>query len=266
MNRIKLLVLISTVGFLSIVRPAQGDGLTVGWEPWPPYMYVDRSGQLTGLDIELIDAILSNMDHEHIWVNEPWQRLLKNVEFGKRHMAPTASKAAERKVYAHFSNPYRSEQIVLYVKAESKDEYDIRSLSDIAGTDFTIAANIGYYYGEEFEALMRNPEFRKNVILIKSDMSGRLHLKNNRVDGFLADPIAVTTELGGESTPQNLAVKLTLYTDGIHVMFSKKLVPEDTVDAFNKSLEELQKRGTISMIMDRYIHSKKPYAVTSNLD
>ena len=70
-------------------------------------------------------------------------------------MAASASKTPEREEYALFSDPYRTESAVMYVRIEDAGKYNFDSLEDIIGTEFKLAVTRGYYYGEEFEELKR---------------------------------------------------------------------------------------------------------------
>ena len=57
------------------VVKASSTTLTMGWENWPPYQY-QTNNTLTGLDIELIKAIVEHMGYKISFKERPWKRLL----------------------------------------------------------------------------------------------------------------------------------------------------------------------------------------------
>ena len=65
-HRIKLFLrVLGVIGVLLSMsaNPAGAQELSMGWEDWQPYQYMDSNQVVTGLDIELMQAILTS----------PWQ-------------------------------------------------------------------------------------------------------------------------------------------------------------------------------------------------
>lgn len=227
--------------------------LTLGWTDWQPYLYKDSNQVVTGLDIELMQAIFENIGYKITLVELPWKRHLNNVEQGRTDLAASASKTPEREQYAFFSDPYRTESAVMYIRKEDVGKYEFDSLRGIIGTDFTLAVTRGYYYGEEYEELKNDPEFKKRIREVNDDQFAQRQLVRERVDGFLEDPIAATIELRDEGLLEKVSVHMPIYADDIYVMFSKKSTTSDMVKAFNKSLAELRANGVYDQIIDKYL-------------
>jgi len=235
------------------VNVAFSQELSLGWEDWQPYQYKDSNETVTGLDIELVQAIVKNIDHELTLVELPWKRHLNNVKQGRTDLAASASKTPEREEYAFFSDPYRTESAVMYVRKEDVDKYQFDSLKGIIGTDFRLAVTRGYYYGEEFEALKDDPEFMNRIREVNDNQFAQRQLVKKRVDGFLEDPIAATVELREEGLLENVSVHMPIYSDEIYVMFSKKSTKAEMVIEFNRSLAEIRANGVLDGIMDKYL-------------
>jgi polar amino acid transport system substrate-binding protein len=232
---------------------AMAEELSMGWEDWQPYQYKDSNQIVTGLDIELMQAIFGNINQQITLFELPWKRHLNNVESGRTDIAASASKTPEREQYAFFSDPYRTESAVMYIRKADASKYAFDSLRGIIGTDFKLAVTRGYYYGEEFAELMNDPEFKKHVQEVNDNQLAQRQLVRNRVDGFLEDPIAATIELRVEGLLDKVSNHMPIYSDDIYAMFSKKSTSPDLVDAFNKSLAELRANGTYDRIMDKYL-------------
>ncbi len=137
--------------------------LKMGWEPWKPYQYIDENKQLTGLDIDLIRAIVKNMGCEVQLEKTPWRRQLFEAEYGRMHLVASASMTEERKKWAYFSESYREHKRVLFVLKGTVNRYQFESLKDIIGTDFNLGVVRGVYQGEEFARLINSPQFKKQV-------------------------------------------------------------------------------------------------------
>jgi polar amino acid transport system substrate-binding protein len=257
LNRIKHVLrtggVISALLFLS-TNFVLAEELSFGWEDWQPYQYKDSDGQVTGLDIELSQAIFGNFDYQLALQEMPWKRHLNSIEDGSTDIAASASKTPEREEYALFSDPYRTESAVMYIRKADAGIYKFDSLEDIIGSEFKLAVTRGYYYGEEFGELMKNSEFKKNIREVNDNQLAQRQLSLNRVDGFLEDPIAATLELKEEGLLDKVEILMPVYSDNIYIMFSKKSVSPDIVKSFNSSLAELRANGVYDQIMNKYLN------------
>jgi len=251
-----LIFAITILGVLFVITPAFGaeiKELSMGWEPWEPYQYEDNSKQLTGLDIELVSAILKHMRFSIRFTKMPWKRHLKMLEQGKVDIAAGASKTPERENYAFFSKPYRKESAVLYVRRGEASKYKFKKLEEIIGNPFRLGATRGYYYGERYTELIQVPKFREHVQEVSSDRLNYLKLMKDRIDGFLSDPVTATAGLLREGLLEKVEILMPVYSDDIFVMFSKRSTSPEIVKGFNESLEDLKKNGTYDQILNKYL-------------
>jgi len=247
-----MVLLIAVFSFVSIA--VAKDEFLMSWEEWAPFQYKDSSGQLTGLDVELMSAIMKNAGLTLNFKEMPWNRSLMELEKGNLDIAPGASKTAEREAYALFSMPYRKETAVLYVKKGTSGKYKFDNLSDIIGSDFQLGVVRGYYYGEAYDQLMKDPGFQKQVQDSSADKTNLNKLIKGRINGFLMEPVAATALLKEEGLQNEVEIHpMTVYSDDIYVMFSKQSTSASDVSVFNKSLEELKASGVYQQIMDKYL-------------
>lgn len=224
------------------------------WEPWEPYQIVDKTGKLTGLDINIIEAVLDNMGEPYKWQKTPWKRVLKDMDEGFLDGAPGASITDERKQWAWFSDTYRQELVVLFVQKGKKELYPFETLTDIIKSDITIGVARGYYYGEGYKKLIKNEAFARRIEKVKVNELNYKKLALGRIDGFLCDPVAATAGLKSLDMLDMVEIHpMKVYADDVHVMFSKKRVPWEYVRKFNKSLAELKESGEYDKILGRYL-------------
>ena len=164
-------------------------------------------------------------------------------------------KTPERAEYAHFSLPYRTESVVLYVVKGTAPKFKFKSLPELKKAKFRLGAARNNYYGDEFDELMKQPEFKQKVDIVKSDEINFRKLMRGRIDGFLVDPVA-----GAELRKKYRYLgeveihPAHIYSSDIFVMLSRKSVNEEYVDAFNSSLIELKTSGRHKAILDKYLN------------
>ncbi len=228
--------------------------LVVGWENWPPYQYIDRLGQLIGLDIELLKAIADAAQCQIHFVEVPWKRHLYELKSGRIHIAMGASHNAERQVYALFSDPYRQETMALIVRTDQKQAYPLARLEDVLQYPFSLGVTLGYHYGDEFNRLKQIPAFAARLQPVPHDQISYWKLLRHRLDGMLADPVTVSQQLKQMQLEDNLLRPLfNLYSNDIHLMFSKESVAAATVERFNRGLQRIRDNGTHARILRNYL-------------
>ena len=108
------------------------DGLTVHYSNWPPYHFADEQGNATGLDVEILKHALQVAGCKYDMQFIPWKRALNALQHGSLDIGIAASKSPERETYGWFSVPYRTEQMVMFMRKGEEPRYSPRSLTDLA--------------------------------------------------------------------------------------------------------------------------------------
>ena len=222
--------------------------VTALWDEWPPYQYTDEAGELTGFDVEIVKAIFNDMSCDITFRQLPWARGLLELKEGRIDIIMHADITAERKTWARFSDPYYTDIMSMFVRIGESAKYPFTSLEEIAGTDFRVGVLKDVYYGDEFEALMKDPAFRKNIHYTLDSVNVRHKmLKLNRLDAILRN-VSVSPNLdeGLEKHP------LDIYKSNQHVMFSRKSTTETLINRFNNSLENIIRTGSYDQIVNKY--------------
>jgi polar amino acid transport system substrate-binding protein len=242
----KLQLLIITLLFTVQIKAKD---LSVGWELWYPYQYYNDSRQLVGLDIVSFNAIMAEANLSFTTADIPWKAHLHFLKTGKMDLAMGASWSKEREEFAYFSLPYRKETVNLYVKKGNAQSIDLQTLSDLADSQYMVGVESGYYYGKEYEDLIKTAGFQANISeAIDIEQNVTLLMKGH-VDGFLVDP----------NTMQSFVTKyqmenvfdqhpLNIYSADIFIMLSKKLSDVDTLHKINKAITTLKINGELKRI------------------
>lgn len=227
--------------------------LKVIWEPWEPYQYEDQDKRLTGLDVELLNAVAQQAECKINYIQRPWARALREIASGVLDMAPGASINAERQEYANFSMPYREEVVVLVARKGESAGKPLTSLADMPGLKFRLGVTRDYYNGPDYEELMKNPAFASLVEEVSATEQNFHKLSNKRIDGFLVDPVVAKHQARQLGMTDKIEVHpLSISRDGIYFMFSKKSVPTELVERFNSALTAIKASGVHQNILERY--------------
>lgn len=244
------LLLLFTILFKSQVKA--GD-LSVGWELWYPYQYHNKDRQLVGLDIDSFKAIMGEAKLSYTTAEIPWKTHLHFINTGKIDMAMGASWSKEREEYAYFSLPYRKETVKLFVKKGNTKNIQLQSLSDLIDSPYMLGVESGYYYGENYQELIKTPGFRANISeVIDLEQNVSLLMKGH-LDGFLVDPNTMQAFVEKYKMENEFEQHpLQIYSADIFIMLSKKSSDVVTLDKINKAITSLTENGELNRISDRW--------------
>jgi len=205
-------VLLSEPLRAACVRP-----LTVGWEPWRPFMYMADNAQLTGLDVQLIKAVVARMGCTLTFVQLP--------------------------------KPYRDAQVRLLLRAGQAEHWPLARLEDLRPQAFRLGVTRGYFYGEQFARLSAEP----GRVQIEDAISDEVNLKRllaGRIDGLLADPLAVASL--GPAAGQVEQHPLVLHASVFHFIGSRRALSQELMQQLDAALLQLQASGELQAIVARY--------------
>jgi len=235
--------------------------LRCGWYLWDPYQYVVEKGEirhLTGLDVQLVRAIFSRIGYEVSYEEVGWKQHQLDIKNGVRDIAAGAFRNSERAEYAYYSAPYRTETDVVYVR---KGESSIYRYTNVTGLlarfreqNIRLGVISGFYYGPELMQFINDPANAARIVRVANDVANFQNLLDNRIDAFVADRLVGQTlawKHGWQLAIEELSPPV--YSEDIHIIFSKKTTTPELVEAFNGSLLELRQSGQYSRIVREYL-------------
>lgn len=226
---------------------------TLGYEAWEPYQFMGLDQKAAGLDIELINAVVKNMNCQLVTVQGAWMDLVSQLREGKIDMLAGASRTAAREQFALFSAPYRQEQFQLFVLVSKTASMPETTLADFINKGRKIGIISEYYYGDVFDELYRDPA--KKAAFVEASM-GELNvarLIDNDIDGMLEDSFVARSMLRRKGLSEQIGPHgIVLQSNDVYVMFSKVSVPEDKVLQFNQALKNIRNSGEYMLIVDKY--------------
>jgi len=235
--------------------------LRCGWYLWDPYQYVavkHEIKQLTGLDVQLVRAVFARLGYQVSYEEVGWKQHQLDIRNGARDIAAGAFRNPERAEYAYYSAPYRKETDVVYVRKGESSRFRYGSVTELLARfqeqNIRLGVISGFYYGPELTRYINDPANAARIVPVANDVDNFQNLLERRIDAFVADRLVGET-LAWKHGWQLAAEQLSrpVYSEDIHVIFSKKTTAPRLVEAFNNSLQELKQSGQYSRIVREYL-------------
>lgn len=255
----KILMLCLLVVLSGSARAVCERPMSIGWEPFEPYMYEDASGKLTGLDIELVSAIMSRMNCSLTFKKLPFKRHMAEIASGETDLASSVQPNPERAAYGIFSKPYIAVTMSLIVRTGESDKYALNALADLGKGTFKLGITRGYFYGDTFQQLMESGAFKSHVDEVVSDEQNLKKLLAGRLDGILADPVVIASLAKSQNAVGKWEIHpLPIQSSMFVIMGSQRTVTAPFMDALNNALEAMKQDGSYQAILDRYLPKGSP--------
>jgi len=227
--------------------------LTLGFDVWEPYQYVDVAGRIGGLDIELISAVAEQMECDINFQQGTWVSSLEKLKNGQVDILLGASKTESREQFALFSESYRTEEFSLYIRKGDKKRAAYDSIATFVNNNSRIGIVDAYFYGPEVSMLLDGSATSKFFV---TSIMGELNvarLLDEDIDAFLEDSFIGASILRRKALSEYITAHgLTINTGEIYVMFSKKTVSDELLTRFNTALDEVKNSKQYEEILSRY--------------
>ncbi len=228
-------------------------GLTMGWDPWAPYQYLSPDNQVNGLEIDLISSIAKQAGCSITFVQGDWMNLLKGIREGTVDLLGGASKTPQRAEFAAFSDPYRHESFVLYIRTEQKKELGSKSLPELLKNGFRLGVTEDYIYGDKVAAFQDDSSLTSQIVTVPVTEVNYYNLTQHQIDGFLEDPFVAAYTIRRKGLSDQIeATSIEVASGDVSIMFSKESVPDDVIERFNQGLAAIKASGEYQIILDKY--------------
>jgi polar amino acid transport system substrate-binding protein len=211
---------------------------------YPPFSFVNTSGELVGFDVDIAEALAEKMGVEVNIQSSPWNGIIAALAGGRFDACICSmSVTEERQKAVAFSDPYYSAGLSVWVQG---DNTDINSLEDLEGkrVGSTLGETGNQWAVENSDGEWRNQTFQG----LPDMMSG---LTTGRVDAIIGDDVPIYVLLR-ENNPDIKMVdvgEMPRWPAAISIQQNK---PE-LMRALNKALAEIRADGTYQEIVDRWI-------------
>jgi polar amino acid transport system substrate-binding protein len=252
-------------------RSSHAEPLRGGWYPWDPYQYRDyRRGVpvLTGFDVEIERALARILGVEILLPETAWNQHLAALAAGTADIAAGATASEERRAYAYFSKPYRSETDVLVLPKGATGRYPFRTidamLDEFVKRKFRLGVVAGFVYADKrVNEFIADPAHSDLIVATGSDAQNLQNLLAGVIDGFLADRIAAATTAWRRNQGAHIEEHPLRLTTDIHFMLSRATQTPQTLARLDAAIEELRRSGEYRRLAGVYA---LPVLINQTLD
>ncbi len=211
---------------------------------YPPFEYIDESGNITGFDIELMEEIGKRLGIKVEWVDMPFDSLIAGVQEGKIDCSISAfNYTEERDKVVDFSDAYFTAEDAFMV-AETFSG-NISKPEDVA--QYKVGVQSGTTQDDWLTNVLQIPE--QNLSRYDRADQAALDLKSGRIEVMMADAIPA------KSLAQKIGGLKIIYTAVLSSGPMNIVLPEgdtELAQAINQILKQLQQEGFIDQLAQKY--------------
>ncbi len=223
--------------------------LKYGWADWAPLQYVDAAGELTGVQVDLVNTVSNAVGCDLTFVKLSWAQILQGLQSGEIDFTANATESEFRRSFAYFSIPYRRDTLSFWVKEENRARFDYLTVEKVMKSGMTLGLIADQLYSPEIELWKKDPTYGKNISYTEEIDELILLLEQGKVESIVEDPyvIAFRRRIGGfTGNITHLSVQTFGYPVGF--MFSKKSTSKKLVEKYNQKMRELKNTSALHSI------------------
>ncbi|MGH4122604.1 MAG: amino acid ABC transporter substrate-binding protein [Clostridium sp.] len=207
---------------------------------YAPYTFHDKTGKLTGFDVEIAEEVSKRIGVKPEFVETKWDGMVAGLAAKRFDMVVNqVGIKPDRQLKYDFSNPYIVSKAVLIV---SSADNTIKKFADLKGKKSaqSLTSNLAKIAEENGALLQPVDSFNQSIDLLVS----------KRVDATVNDSLSY---LDIKKQKPELAIKVVDEEGNAQpsaIMFNKG--NKELVDATNKALADMKSDGTYSKISNKW--------------
>lgn len=219
--------------------------LTVGSDTYPPYVYMDNNGDITGLDVEIAEEAFRRMGYRAEFTTIDWEKKTELVDSGEIDCIWGCFSMAGRENDYQWAGPYLASRQVVAVDAQS----GIQTISELEGKTIAVQAT-----GKPEAIFLRGgdnvPAFRDIISLADRGVQYAM-LDCGYVDAVAAHEEAIRQYMKDYGANFRILDEPLLVT-GIGVAFSR----HDTrglAARLDEVFEQMREDGSMEQLVGKYL-------------
>ncbi len=215
---------------------------------YPPFNFLDASGELKGFDVDIAKALCTEMKVECTFVTQDWDGMIPALQNGNFDaLIASMSITPEREEQIAFTNKYYQTPPAIAVPTDS----EITEATDEALTGKAIGAQVSTTHARAAAALFPDADIRQ----YPTAEEYKLDIENGRLDAVM-DDVVVLTEWVKSDAGQCCKILSTLpadpkiYGKGVGVGLRKG--DDKLKKMFDDAIVAIREDGTYKKIQDQY--------------
>ncbi|HYD32415.1 MAG TPA: transporter substrate-binding domain-containing protein [Azospirillaceae bacterium] len=210
-------------------------------ENYPPYNF-NQDGKRTGMDVEIVEAVLARIDvtPEHRAV--PWNRVVNDLDQNQTDIGFQFVGKPERFEKYNMAGPHRAGVTVFAVRADSSIAFD--RLEDLTGKKVGIVSGFAYTTDFDQAGFIVKEAATDNLLNLRKLMAGR-------IDAAIGDLHTLAWLVKQEKIGDKVRfLPRPLAEVPRYIAFPKPRIEQ--ANRFGKALDELKADGTIQSIVAKW--------------
>ncbi|WLR46103.1 transporter substrate-binding domain-containing protein [Halobacillus litoralis] len=201
-----------------------------------PFSMTDASGEMTGFDIDVANAIAEELGLEPNPQKQKFASIVEGVKTGRFDAAVASHTITEeRQKEVDFSTPYYYSGAQIFTRPDS----DVETLEDLEGMEIAISKGSTYStYAEEVT---------ENIKTYDSDVVALQSLAKGRHDAVITDFLT-----GKEASGEGLEIEAKEMIERSEQAVAVAKENEALLEEINAALETLREDGTLAEISKEY--------------
>ncbi len=229
--------------------------LVMGWDPWEPYQYEIADGQVFGLDVDLLTAVVKNADCDIAFRKGTWRELLQQLRDGEIDLLGGATRTTDRERFAYFTETYRDEQFSLYVAADRMANLGEKPFEQLMEEGLRFGVVEDYLYGEPISSFQDDEQYQDRFDYASMAEVNIFRLLEGEVDGVIEDRYVGASIIRHKNLRDSIALHpMRLNSNPVSIMVSRASVDEALFSRINQSVMELQANGAIEKVLAQYLN------------
>lgn len=242
---------ILVLGCLVVVgceKKTDSHALVVGMDlSYPPFETIDRSGQPTGISVELAQALADYLHRPLQIENIPFTGLIPSLNNGRVDcIISSMTETDERRKAVAFSDPYLTIGLALLVGAES----GIQQPGDLDQPGHTVAVR----QGTTGEVWARRELKQAKILALEKENAAVLEVVQGKADAFIYDQMSVWQN-AQRHPKESRAILTPLQTETWAV--AVKLGQEELRTQINAFLAAFRAQGGFESLGETYLKEQK---------
>ncbi len=249
--RLRIIIVISCIithGSLSGAPPLNEESFTLLCSEWPPFEYTDKDGEPTGYSVEVLQAVLKELDIPDNIQIYPWYRAYKISQSKKNTLIFTLARTKSRENLFKWVGPIAPRDMYLW-KLKNRKDVTVENWDDLK------EYMIGTVKGEAAEKQLLAKGFRihKNISPVTKQIQNYHMLYAKRIDFVYG--LELSTIFGLEQAglnPDKIERSLLLDTGLEYYYGFSNETSDGVVDQFRAALKRVKENGIYDMITSKY--------------
>lgn len=241
------IIMVLAIAGLTSCGSSEDETLIAVTEPtFPPFDTTNEDGELTGFDMDLLNAIAEDQGFKVEYEQREFDALIPSVESDQADIIAAGMNAEDpaRQKKVDFSDTYYDSGLVILVK---EGDTNINGADDFT-SDMKIGAQIGTTSADKAKEFQKEGKIGKAVILDKNS-DAILQLKNGDIQAIIIDkPVAETYMKEQPGVVKAVGDVMNAESYG----FAVKKGNDDLKEKINKGLKNVKDNGTYDELVEKW--------------